>query len=123
MEIENKEAFSSALLNEINLFIGAGFCVLAKNQNEEFLPTGGELSQDIIEKFDMGDVGNLNLGQICTIISRNNRLELNEYLIDKFTVANYDERYTALENRLNISHIFSTNIDNLIHKIFGKSNH
>lgn len=119
MEIELKESLNKAINNGINLFLGAGFSVYSKNKNDNRLPLGNELCYELIKKFKSPSIDDLS--KVCTIIDSTNSIELKDYLIERFFVEKYDSRYNSLL-KINAPKIFTTNIDNLVHKIFEKSN-
>lgn len=119
MEIENEAIFRECLANGINLFLGAGFSIEAEGVLGP-LPLGNKLRDDVIDQFKRPKPSALNLSQICQIISSKDKKSLSEYFRNKFTVTKFDEAYKEIE-RANISAIFTTNIDNLIFKIFETS--
>lgn len=47
MNIENEHLFNNALSTGINLFVGAGFSILAKDEDGNRLPLGSELSKEL----------------------------------------------------------------------------
>ena len=47
VSIENENNFRSALSKGINLFLGAGFSVLAKNKDGSHLPLGEGLKDEL----------------------------------------------------------------------------
>lgn len=120
MHIEHEPSFLQALREPVNLFVGAGFSVLSCDREGRPLPTGSKLAAELIEHFDVGHLSDVPLPQLCTIISRSRRDELRSYLMERFTVTQYDERYHAIE-RLRLRNIFTTNIDNLLHEVFKAS--
>ena len=119
MQIELKDTFNKEIINGFNLFLGAGFSVYAKDIQGKILPTGKQLSEELIEHFKCPNLQ--DLPKICTIIDSYASDRLKEYLISRFTVSEYNETYKVI-TRLNISKIFTTNIDNLIQTIFATSN-
>ncbi len=121
MKIENESTFLATLRQPINLFIGAGFSTLAADRDGRSLPTAGELKAELLEEFNLQNLASLDLGRLCTVISHAHKTELDEFLIRRFTVADFDKAYYCLEDRLNISSIFTTNIDDLIYRIFERS--
>lgn len=120
MEIENQNIFFEALKKPINLFLGAGFSVLANDEQGRQLPEGGKLADELREKFNLEHLNNMDLAKLCTIINATKRDALRDFLVERFSVGKFDEHYKYIE-RLNISTIFTTNIDNLVHKIFEES--
>ncbi|MCV5473474.1 hypothetical protein OFN43_31970, partial [Escherichia coli] len=62
----------------------------------------------------------LDLPQLCQILSSSSKKELKDFFINRFTVTEFDELYKSLES-IKIKSIFTTNIDDLIFKIFKDS--
>jgi SIR2-like protein len=120
MNITNENTLRSALTDGINLFFGSGFSVLARNASDQPMPVGNELTIELGEEFGVTNADHLSLSQICTIIRSTRSLDLDEFLRRRFRITDYDERYENLE-KLNIRAIFTTNIDNLIFRIFQNS--
>jgi len=119
--VENENLLESRLGGEgVNLFLGAGFSVLAQDCDGVPLPLGSQLASELIREFDMGHLKDLGLGELCTVISLTQREPLREYLRRRFRVESFDERYLSLD-ALPISNIFTTNIDDLPHCIYRKS--
>jgi|WetSurMetagenome_2_1015567.scaffolds.fasta_scaffold00675_13 hypothetical protein len=118
MEFEGQNLFEEALRNGINLFLGAGFSILAKDKRGTNLPLGSQLSEELKSKFNIS--GQFTLGQVSSIIEKTKRKEFYDYLIGRFTISDFPENYYCINN-LNIKGIYTTNIDNLVHKIFEKS--
>ena len=48
--------------------------------------------------------------------------ELRSYLENRFKVIDYDDRYNYLDS-FNLKTVFTTNIDDLLYKIFDQSQH
>lgn len=119
MEIENESLFKHHLANGINLFLGAGFSVLADGPLGQ-LPVGDTLKNELCKKFLKKDTSLLQLPQVCRQIKSSQKNELNSYLTTRFTVKTFSPKYQQLKS-VNISNIFTTNIDNLIHCIFDDS--
>lgn len=120
MNIENEYTFRQILAQGINLFIGSGFSILAKDKKNRTLPVGSSLASEIISRFKVPHLSHLSLLQICTIIETTNRDELYSYFRNRFSVESFDRRYSVL-TRLNIKNIFTTNVDDLIYKIYSHS--
>ena len=114
MNITNKNSLEQALKTGFNLFVGAGFSILAQDKNGRTLPLGNELRDELAERFSKAKT--YSLPQLSTIIQATNRQELYSYLIERFNVGTYDTLYKNINN-LNIKSVFTTNIDNLIPKI------
>lgn len=123
MYIENEDTFKACLQSGINLFLGSGFSVEAKgifDNEQKFLPAGDELRIEILKHFARDPNSKMSLAQLCQIISKTQRDVLNDFFRLRFTVTEFDNIYHNLE-RLNIKSIFTTNIDDLIFKIFEES--
>tara|TARA_R110001583_G_scaffold124563_1_gene275960 strand:- start:1261 stop:3618 length:2358 start_codon:yes stop_codon:yes gene_type:complete len=123
MKIENENIFKSSLNNGINLFLGSGFSVEAKGTfegMEKAMPVGDGLRKEILKTFGRNPNSQMTLPQLCQIISKTSRKELNEFFIERFSVTDYNKIYQNIE-RAKIKAIFTTNIDNLIFKIFSES--
>ncbi|MEQ9927155.1 SIR2 family protein [Pectobacterium brasiliense] len=116
MEIESKNTFERCLREGINVFTGAGFSVLSFDKNETPLPVGDELRIELIKKFP-GSPSTLKLPQLCTLISRSKRDDLNDYIRSRFEVRGFSDKYKNLAS-VNIKNIFTTNVDNLVESIF-----
>lgn len=120
MEIENIATFENTLTSSVNLFLGAGFSLLASDQNNKALPTGAELTQELCEVFKRPYTAKTDLARLYTVINSTDGERLRKYLKERFTVSKFDHRYLFLD-RVSANTIFTTNIDNLIQKIFEKS--
>ncbi len=123
MKIQNEHNFRKALTEGLNLLLGSGFSVAAKNRDDTPLPTGRELRNELIAEFKMDNVSSLDLPKICTILDRSQRKSFQAYLRRRFIVRDFHQDYLLLD-KINVKSIFTTNIDNLLHKIWQKcSNH
>jgi hypothetical protein len=123
MKIDNEDTFKSHLQKGINLFLGAGFSVEAKGTFEDkptAMPVGDGLRKEILKTFSRDENSRMLLPQLCQIISKTQRDELNDFLRKRFSVVEFSNLYGNLE-RINLKAIFTTNIDDLIFKIFGES--
>lgn len=123
IEIENRATLEEYLKTGINLFLGSAFSILSKGYfNEKLcsLPTGSELLNEIKHKFGKEN-SKLALPQLCQTISSTKKGELNDFFQNRFDVKSFDDRYYEIQF-LNIKSIFTTNIDNLIYKIYENSN-
>lgn len=120
IKIEDPGTFKNALHNGINLFLGSGFSVLARNTENKSLPIGKNLITEIKKEFHRNDLDNLDLTKLSTVIMSTEREKFKEFLKKRFSVKDFDDRYKILE-KLSVKGIFTTNIDNLIHKIFENS--
>jgi hypothetical protein len=120
LKIENESSFKAALKNEINLFVGAGFSVLAKDKYHRNLPTGDGLVSELCDEFsEVGLVGQ-QLPLVSQIIKSKDRIRFNEFLMKRFKVDIYDEKYDCI-SKFSIPRIFTTNIDDLFWRIFETS--
>lgn len=120
MEIDEPALFSEALKSGINLFLGAGFSRLASN-SMGVMPLGGEFEEELREEFkDLELPVGLDLSTISTIIKSQKRLLFREFCTRRFTVDKIDTRYSNIL-KSNIKNVFTTNIDNLIYRIFESS--
>ena len=115
MKVEFKETLEKELREGINLFLGAGFSIHAKNFSNLNLPVASYLSEELITHFNCPDIKDLS--KICTIIDSYNSEGLRTYLINRFNVSSYESFYSNLLS-INAPRIFTTNIDNLVNKIF-----
>lgn len=120
MQVENEHTFRKSLTEGVNLFLGSGFPVLAEDEDGNALPTGGELGAELADEFSLGDASALDLSQMCTIIQHTDPRGLRAYLTKRFSVKRFDRRYKALE-RCRVETIFTTNIDDLLYKVFERS--
>tara|TARA_B100000678_G_C18219800_1_gene506703 strand:- start:139 stop:2508 length:2370 start_codon:yes stop_codon:yes gene_type:complete len=116
-KVEEEGLFRSDLQKPINVFTGAGFSVLAKNALNQTLPVGERLKSDIIQRFDIPQLSDLDLASIYAFISSDRRDELRSFLQETFTVCVYDKRYDALR-KLDVEYLYTTNIDDLPFHIF-----
>jgi hypothetical protein len=116
MEIEYEHIFESALGQGINLFVGSGFSTLARDSEDRPMPTGTELQAELIGEFGLSHTSGLTLPQIATILEVSRKDRFYSFLKNRFTVAEFDSRYSCLDS-VNIKTIFTTNIDDLIFKI------
>jgi len=120
MLIEHENTFKQALLEGVNLFLGAGFSTLAKDVNGRNIPLGGTLKEELLESFGKTDLRDLSLPQICAVLEAEGKDEFYSYLNKRFSVGGYSEKYHALD-KIAINTIFTTNIDDLLYKIFSDS--
>lgn len=114
LTIDNENLFKQAITDGVNLFVGAGFSLLAKDADGKQLPLGGELNEELRTHFGKNSI--LPLPQLCTILEKSNKEAFHNYLKNRFSVKYIDTRYYFI-NKLNIKNIFTTNIDNLIPRI------
>ncbi|MDT7541783.1 MAG: hypothetical protein QOE33_1687 [Acidobacteriota bacterium] len=120
MNIENEYNFRAALRDGINLFLGAGFSVLARDSEGKNLPLGGALTEEMCQAFSLPTNTGLDLGKACTIIESTRRDELRAFLKKRHTVSEFDLKYYVLD-KLRVRTILTTNIDDLIFKVYGNS--
>ncbi|MBO2927072.1 SIR2 family protein [Metapseudomonas otitidis] len=123
MQIQNEALFKHHLTNGINIFTGSGFSTLAEgllNGIPKSMPTGDGLRKELLEFFNRDPNSNLSLSQLCQILSATKKDELVKFLRTRFSTANYNKEYEAL-NRVNIKSIFTTNIDDLAYRIYEDS--
>ena len=59
----------------------------------------------------------LKLDQICTILENEKQREYYDYLVNRFTISDFDDRYLNFNNTY-IHTIFTTNIDDLVYGIY-----
>ena len=62
MDIENVSSLRYAMLSGINVFVGAGFSVLALDDEDRAMPLGSQLSEELRERFSLESAAGLNLG-------------------------------------------------------------
>ena len=123
MKIDNENTFKSHLQKGINLFLGAGFSVEANGTFEDkpkAMPVGDGLRKELLKTFGRDENSRMLLPQLCQIISKTQRDALNDFLRKRFSVVEFSNLYGNLE-RINLKAIFTTNIDDLIFKIFDDS--
>jgi energy-coupling factor transporter ATP-binding protein EcfA2 len=118
--IENENTFRQALLDGVNLFVGSGFSVLSKDEAGRPLPVGPKLADELCKRFELEGCDALDLAKICTIVASTRESELDQYLRERFTIGDFDPRYSALEN-LAVRTILTTNIDDLPWRIYADS--
>lgn len=116
---DQKHTLIEAMHSGINLFVGAGFSVHAKDSEGNKLPVGSQLLQELHKNLGPG----LNdLAKYCTLMERKNKAALTNYLTKRFQVASYDDCYLNL-NLINLKGVYTTNIDDLIPQIIEKNDH
>lgn len=118
MDIENKNTLDKKLISGINLFVGSGFSKYAESKGK-ILPLGSELKEELLEEFsDLPE--SLELPQLCTLAASKNKERLERFLRERFLVDCFDSAYKNLQF-IELKNVFTTNIDNLFHKIFEDS--
>lgn len=120
LTIEYENTFKAHLSQGINLFLGSGFSLLAKDSSGKNLPTGPELKLELIDKFKLKNVDKLNLPQISAVIESENKNIFYSYIKERFTVETFSDKYFSID-KIGIKNIFTTNIDDLVYKIFANS--
>lgn len=120
MEIDNAASLRYALLSGINVFGGAGFSVLARDDEDRAMPVGTQLSDELRQRFALEGTAGLNLPQLYTLLARTHKDDVDAFLRKRFRVHKYDPRYEAMR-RIAIDCWFTTNIDDLPHRIFQDS--
>ncbi|EIW88139.1 hypothetical protein AGRI_13076 [Alishewanella agri BL06] len=118
LKIDFENTLKKHLSSGINLFIGSGFSVHASSELGS-LPAGNALKGELLIEFP-NSPSSLELPQLCTYLSRSKKEELDSYLRKRFNVTSFEREYEKIEN-IQIKNIFTTNIDNLIQKIFNSS--
>lgn len=114
---DNKNTLIAAMKSGLNLFVGAGFSILAEDSKGNKMPVGNALLKELHQSVGPG----LNdLAKYCSIMERKNKTILYDYLTDRFRVKSFDDCYLNI-NSINIRNIFTTNIDNLIPQIIANS--
>lgn len=117
IHIEEKHTFEKALKNGLSLFLGSGFSVLAKDKKKRGLPCGSGLLEELKEVFPRVSAFN-DLSKVSTVLEKSiEKEEFKNYLTNRFSVGEYDALYTNLA-RIKLKSIFSTNIDDLIFRIW-----
>lgn len=114
---DNKHLFENEISKGTNLFLGAGFSVNAQNKKGQELPIGNRLSEELKKEFDLNL--NLNLSQLSTILESKRREDFYSFLKERYSVGEFDEKYLNIE-KLKPKNIYTTNIDDLVHKIYEK---
>ena len=121
MYIEEQNTFEQALKNGINLFLGSGFSILAKDRNGNTLPCGDALLDELKMRFPSIATSN-NLSKACTVLEKSlDKDKFKNFLTERFTVEAFDSAYGNIVD-VNIKNIFTTNIDDLIFKIWESNN-
>lgn len=115
--VDYKDTLIQAMKSGLNLFVGAGFSVYAKDSSGRPLPVGSELIKELHGNVSPG----LNdLARYCSVIERKNRSGLYDYLTKRFQVTSFDECYLNL-NLINVKGVYTTNIDDLVPQIIEKN--
>jgi len=121
MKFENQQAFEEVVSAEgLNLFLGAGFSVLANNRDDEKLMLGFELKDYLINHFELDKLKSSSLPKIAAHLKRNRKGDFYYLLKKNYTVHTFDQSYSSLHN-IPIANIFTTNIDDLCENIYRNS--
>jgi len=115
--IECENILIQALREGVNLFLGSGFSVLAKDAEGRPLPINIELKKEIVDTFKKDEYAELSVDKISTILKSQSKDKFNEFLKKRFYVTKYDTSYESLY-KLKLMSILTTNIDNLIYKLY-----
>lgn len=107
IKIENEHSLKEAFRSGVNLFVGAGFSIDAKNKKGDKLPLGKNLALELCEKF--GKKASDNLPKISTLLEKTNRANFYKFLVEKFTVAEFPKYYYAI-NKLNLTGVYTTTL-------------
>jgi hypothetical protein len=118
MEIQHQNLLEQAIASGFNLFLGAGFPVLAQDRHGRRIPVGSELCKELKQHFDKK--GPYDLAQLSTILFTSKRGDFIQFLTERFTIKEVPEDYEVLL-RLGVKNIYTTNIDNLIVAVYAKS--
>ena len=95
MEIAQENTFRKYLTNGINLFVGAGFSVLAKNKDDNFVPLGNSLKEMLAQRFGKESLVGLDLAKLSTVIESENKAAFREFLDQQFEIESFDERLST----------------------------
>lgn len=114
---DHKQTLIQAMKNGLNLFVGAGFSIYAKDAEGNALPKGSDLVKELHQYVGPG----LNdLPKYCSVMERRKRTELYSYLTNRFKVSCYEPFYDNL-NYINLKGVYTTNIDDLIPQVVSQS--
>lgn len=115
--IDYKDTLVQAMKTGINLFVGAGFSVYAKDAAGNPLPTGRQLLSELHKHVGPGQS---DLTRYCSVMERRNKTALYSYLTTRFHVVSFDNCYLNL-NLINLKGVYTTNIDDLIPQVIAKN--
>ncbi len=121
IDIEFENIFKESLVNGINLFAGSGFSVLANDLDGSPLPISKQLKDELITEFSCPELKSLPLDKLSSILEANKRDDFNKYIKRRFSVASFNPLYNTL-NECRYNYILTTNVDNLLPKIFADNN-
>lgn len=117
IRIDEINTFENELKKGISLFLGAGFSVLSKDKTGKNLPCGEKLLGEIKRLFPKIEAFN-DLSKTSTVLEKSmEKDKYKAYLTQRFQVNEYSELYNNLL-KINIKNIYSTNIDDLIFRIW-----
>jgi hypothetical protein len=119
-DIDNQNLLIKALEGGCNLFLGAGFPIYSKNEDGLHLPLGDALKNELVTGFNRSDLASLDLPKLSSVLKSTAGEEFTRFLIRRFTVSSFSDDYKALTN-IEVDNIFTTNIDDLIFKIYDGS--
>ena len=94
--------------------------IFCKGIQNEPLPLGNDINNELKRVFNINSKRDINLSQTCQKIKLTNNDALIRYLRDKYIVRSYDPVYNNV-NKFPVSSIFTTNIDDLIERIYKDS--
>jgi len=120
VEIENRATLVEAVRTGVNLFLGAGFSIAARNHAGALLPVGGQLVSELRDTFGVDGGKVLPLAALYQLLASTDQERVDAFLRERFTVDKYDPLYAALLD-CEVDAIFTTNIDNLVHRIYENS--
>ncbi len=120
VRVEDQASLVKALGTNCNLFLGAGFSVMAADLMKRPLPVGDMLGDELRDVFELDSEKGLDLPELTTVIAVDRAAELGQFLRNRFTVGSFDSRYKSLV-KVRVNTIFTTNIDDLPYRIFEKS--
>ncbi|MGZ3867167.1 MAG: SIR2 family protein, partial [Bacteroidia bacterium] len=118
-QIALENSLLKALNEGVNLFLGSGFSLLAKDKEGINLPVGDSLLKEIRHAFNEVPDG-LDLAKTSTFLEKTDKERFQRFLKERFCVDSFDNKYLNLL-KTNIKGIYTTNIDDLCVKIFGSS--
>ena len=121
---EQEAVFKSDVFGEkgISLFLGAGFSLNSSDFNGKRLPTGADLLDELKEAFSTTCSKHTKLTTAATVLEKSLSVgDFKDFLTKRFQVDSFDDLYSNLLE-INIKNIFTTNIDDLPYKIWGKDN-
>ena len=109
--------------NEVILFVGAGFSLDAFNRRKEKLPTGKILAEKIWNFIKMdGDYDGTALQTMYELLLNKGikKTEIKQFFEETFLVSSFPDYYYGINIPFWYK-IYTTNIDNLLEKIYLKS--